>query len=304
MQSSATENSPPRFSRPAISVARISAISANTLTELARLKAFYFILLFALFLIGTSATLARFTFQQEFQVLKDISLGAMSIFTSLLAIIATARLLSQDVDDRIVYTILAKPVRRFEYLAGKIGGVLLLLAISLAAMTVLFCLVLYLRERSALAETALQMSSLPPAQLAEALRAIRDSTFNANLLPGIGILYLKSCVLAALTLFISTFASSNIFSVVVAFFVYFIGHLQATAREFWLQEQGGHWLSRAFLAVVALFFPDLQQFNLADEVIAGTAIPMAFFAKIALLGFFYIILYLLLATAVFEGKEL
>ena len=68
--------------------------------------------------------MAQITFQQEFQVLKDIALGAMSIFTSLLAVIATARLLPQDMEDRTVYTILAKPVPRFEYLAGKLLGVL------------------------------------------------------------------------------------------------------------------------------------------------------------------------------------
>jgi ABC-type transport system involved in multi-copper enzyme maturation permease subunit len=54
----------------------------------------------------------------------------MSIFTSLLAIVATARLIPQDIEDRTVYTILAKPVPRFEYVLGKLAGVLLLLAIS------------------------------------------------------------------------------------------------------------------------------------------------------------------------------
>ena len=48
----------------------------------------------------------------------------MSIFTSILAIVVTARMLPQDVDDRTVYTILAKPVPRFEYIVGKLLGVL------------------------------------------------------------------------------------------------------------------------------------------------------------------------------------
>lgn len=286
------------------SLGRIAAITGNTLTELTRLKVFYALLLFALILIASSALLARMTFQQEFQVLKDISLGTMTIFTSLLAIIATARMLPQDVEDRIVYTVLAKPVSRFEYLLGKLFGVVLLLAISTAVMSLLFCAVLYLREQSALTEAARQTASLPPEQLQEALQAVRSASFNAGLLPGIGVIYLKACLLASLTLFISTFATTNIFTVVVAVFVYFIGHLQGTAREFWLQENGAGWLSRTFLAFVALFFPDLQLFNLADEVVAGVAIPIALFLKTAAFGCFYTVLYLLLATAVFTGKEL
>ena len=67
------------------SFARIRAITTNTLLELVRLKVFYFMLIFALVLIGSSAFMVKFTFQQQFQVLKDVSLGAMSIFTWLLS---------------------------------------------------------------------------------------------------------------------------------------------------------------------------------------------------------------------------
>jgi len=286
------------------SLGRIAAIAANTLTELTRLRVFYALLIFALILIGSSIFMARLTFQQELQVLKDISLGAMSIFTSLLAIVGTARLLPQDIEERTVYTILAKPVARFEYLAGKLCGVLMLLAISVGLMTVLFSIVLFFREQSVLAETTLQMAGLPADQLSEAIRSVRASAFSANLLPGIGAIYLKGCLLASLTLFISTFATSNIFTVVVAMVVYFIGHLQATAREFWLLEQGGGPFSRTFLAVVALLFPDLQLFDLADEAVLGTVIPFALFLKTVALGCFYVVLYLLLAVVVFAGREL
>src|SRR3954468_15772830 len=106
------------------SPARIFAITANTLTELTRQKVFHVLLIFALVLIGSSVFLARFSFQQEFQILKDVSLGTMSIFTSLLAIIATARLIPQDIEDRTIYSILAKPVSRFEYLLGRLSGTL------------------------------------------------------------------------------------------------------------------------------------------------------------------------------------
>jgi hypothetical protein len=123
----------------AFSPGRIAAITLNTLTELTRLRVFYVLLVFALLLIGSSISMAQFSFQQEFQILKDVSLGAISIFTSLLAIVATARMLPQDIEDRTVYTILAKPVPRFEYVFGKIAGVLLLLAISTLAMGRHFC---------------------------------------------------------------------------------------------------------------------------------------------------------------------
>ena len=286
------------------SIARIAAITRNTLTELVRLKIFYFLLIFALLLIGNSIFMARLSFQQEFQVLKDVALGAMSIFTSLLAILATARLLPQDIEDRTLYTILAKPIPRFEYLAGKLAGVLLLLAISILVMSAMFVTVLYLREQVLLSQIVRQMSKLPPEQMHEAVRSLEASAFNADLLPGIIIIYLKSCLLAALTLFVSTFATSNIFTIVVMVFIYFIGHLQATAREYWLQENSSGWIAHIFLAMVALIFPDLQLFNLVDDIVVGTAIPLALFAKTALLGCVYTSVYFFFAWMVFYWKEL
>jgi len=288
----------------AFSFSRVLAITVNTLTELTRLKVFYVLLVFALLLIGSSMFMAQFTFQQEFQILKDISLGAMSIFTSLLAIIATARLIPQDIEDRTVYTILAKPVPRFEYLLGKIGGVLFLLAISTFVMGAAFLLVLYVREQAMLHATLRHMSGAPGEQVDDAVRAIRSSALNIDIFPGIVIIYVKACLLAALTLFVSTFATTNIFTIVVMAFIYFIGHLQATAREYWLQEHSSGWITRVLLAVVALLFPDLQAFNLVDDIVAGTAISLTLFFKTAVLGIFYTTIYTLLAAFVFYGKEL
>ncbi len=288
----------------AFSPRRILAIASNTFTELTRQKVFYILLVFAIAMIGSSVVMARLTFQQEFQALQDISLGVMSMVASLLAILTTARLLPQDLQERTVYTILAKPVPRSEYLFGKFLGVIMLLTVSIAVMSALFFAVLFFREHAALAETARNMSGLPAKQLTDALHAIERASFNPNLLPGIAIIFVKAALLAALTLFISTFATSNIFTVVIAVFVYFIGHLQATAREFWLQEQGGGWISHTFLAFVALLFPDLQQFNLADEIVADAIIPLALLLKIIGLAGFYVLLYLLLSVAVFNGREL
>src|SRR2546426_9601115 len=145
----------------AFSLSRIVAITSNTLTELTRLKVFYVLLIFALLLIGSSIFMAQFSFQQEFQILKDVSLGAISLFTSLLAIVATARLLPQDIEDRTVYTILAKPVPRLEYVLGKIDGVLLLLAISTLVMSAAFLAMLYLREQAVIHATLRQMTGAP-----------------------------------------------------------------------------------------------------------------------------------------------
>lgn len=288
----------------AFSVRRIAAIANVTLTDLTRQKVFYFVLLFALVLIACSVFLARFSFQEELQILKDISLGAISLFTSILAILGTARLIPQDVEQHTAYGILAKPVPRYEYLLGRLFGMLALLLISTLIMTGLFLAMLYGREQSLLHAAARQYGAAPPEQLQEAIRAIRSAGFSMELVLAIALLYAKASVLAALTLLVTTFATTNIFTVAVMVCVYFIGHLQATGREFWLQHHALGWLPHVFLAIVVLIFPDLQAFNVVDAVVAGKTLSLAMALGAFGLACFYIVVYTLLAIVMFSGKEL
>jgi hypothetical protein len=285
-------------------IRRISAIATVTWTELVRLKVFYFLIIFALLVIGNSFFLARFSFEEEFQMLKDIALGAMSIFSALIAILATATLLPKDLEDRTIYTILAKPVSRFEYLLGKLGGVFLLLTLAVLIMGALFAVVLLLRTQHLLHATEAEMASMPAAEVAAALAKIRAAGHDPNLFAGGLVILLKAWLLAAMTMFISTFASTAIFTTITSFAVYFIGHLQATARDYWLAANDSGFVTQAVLALVALVFPDLQAFNLVDDVVAGTAVPAAILAKTVALGFAYIAVYTALAAAIFHGREL
>ncbi len=284
------------------SISRVNAIAWNTFTELVRLKVFNFLLIFALLVIGNSAFMVQFSFQEEFQVLKDVSLGAMSIFTSLLAMVATAMLLPKDIEDRTLYTILAKPVPRFEYLLGKLGGVLFLLAIATLLMSVVFALVLYIREQWVIGALTRDLGAVSPEALAERVAQVKEATFNTGLLFGVAVIYMKAALLASLALFVSTFATSSIFTIIVSVAVYFIGHLQATARDYWLTETGST-LTRLFVGIVSLVFPDLQMFNLVDDIVAGTVIATSLFLKTLGLGALYVVVYWFLAYVVFAYKE-
>ena len=284
---------------------RVWALATNTLTELVRLKVFYFLLIFALLQIGSSLLFVRFTFQGQFQMLKDTSLGAMSIFTSMLAILATANLLPKDVEDRTLYTILAKPVPRFEYLTGKLLGVLLLLLISIVLMGAMFALVLWWRVHVVSGE--ITTGGEPPEAVNQSLRELYASAFDPGLWAGGLIIYAKAALLASLTLFVSTFATSSIFTIIVAVAVFFIGQLQGTARDYW-QSTGtlapNGLLDLAFFKPVVLIFPDLQAFNLVEEVVAGAHVAPLLVVKTVGLGVTYVLVYLFAGYFVFAKREI
>jgi hypothetical protein len=286
------------------SFARVLAIASNTFLELVRAKVFVLLLIIALLTIVSSFFLERLSFALQFQMLKDASLGSMSIFTWLLAILATSMLLPKDVEDRTLYTILAKPVPRFEYLLGKLFGVLYLLLVSTFVMTLAFGAVLFFRQQWAIGDAIQEMGPHPdPAMVASAIQGIKAATFNGSLLAAIVAIYLKAAVCASLTLLISTFSSSMIFTIMVALACSLIGYIQPVAREYW---QAGHSspLANAFLMLVALLFPDLQLFNLVDDVAAGNSVATLLFLKTAGIGIIYVCVYLLLGYWMFSEKEL
>jgi ABC-type transport system involved in multi-copper enzyme maturation permease subunit len=282
------------------SPARLRAIASNTLLELVRLKVFYFLLLFALLIIGSSAFVVKFSFQEQFQVLKDVALGSMSVFTWLLAVLSTALLLPKDIEERTLYTILAKPVPRLDYLLGKLLGVLTLLFLATSLMSFLFVGVLYYREQGAIAA----LGEMPPDDYVAAVRAVKASTFSGSLAQGIVFIYLKAALCASFTLLLSTFASTTIFTIIVSVVVYFIGHVQALARDYWLSDASVGPLTKIFLAFVSLVFPDLQLFNVVDDIAAGASLPHAIFLKTSALGVIYIAVYFLAGYFLFQNKEL
>jgi ABC-type transport system involved in multi-copper enzyme maturation permease subunit len=291
------------MSRRFSSSSRIFAIAGNTFTDLVRQRVFLFLLIFSLMVIGCSALLAKFSFQEEFQMLKDVALGAMSLFLSFFAILASAMLLPRDLEDRTIFTILSKPVPRHEYLMGKLLGVLTMLLLSTLIMGGLFLTVLVLREQSVLLETRNSVVGSQQ-ELASALAEVRKSAFNWNLIPAMAILFAKASLIASLTLMISTFATSGIFAILTSVSAYFIGHLQETAREYWLGGVTVHWWSRLFSALLALVFPDLQAFNLSDDIVAGKGLPLDVFWQTIALGGVYTILYYLVACFLFQKREL
>ncbi len=289
----------------AFSFGRVGAIAQLTFTELVRLKVFSFLLVFALLLIAGSTLSQTFVFQEEFQMLKDVSLGAISIFSSLLAIAATAMLLPRDVEDRTLYTILAKPVPRFEYLLGKALGIALMLLAAVVLMSAAFALTLWAREAARIHEIQQGMTGAPAEVVRNAIEGVRAEAFTSSLWLGIGVIYIKSLIIAGFTLLVSTFATSSVFTIMVSAMIYLIGHLQATVSAY-VQSTGdwSGWGSQILLHAVAIFFPDLQLFSFVDEIVAGDSIAVGLVARVAGLGVVYCVIYFLLSYAIFSRKEL
>ncbi|MFN4804645.1 MAG: ABC transporter permease subunit [Akkermansiaceae bacterium] len=293
---------------------RTAVIAHHTFTQLVRMKVFYFLAFFAVILIASNF----FNLPQHegpesvgthvLSKIKEWSLAAMTLFSLVISIVATSLLLPKDVEDRTLYTILAKPVPRIDYLAGKLLGVLLLVFVSLAIMDVLMVGVLQLRTNIVLEEqTALALKRGWPAQDIVVLKAeILGHGPTYSLQGAVIAVFLRAAVIASLALLLSTFSTSTLFTTIVSFLIFFMGHFQADAREMYLGGEMGtsnSWIAQMLSLLVALILPDFQLFNIIDEVIQGRIMPLWVLGKLTLLGLFYFIFYLFASWFIFAEKE-
>lgn len=303
--SSAPETPYARFS-----LGRVGAIATNTLVELTRQKVFYTLLLFALVIIATAGFFSQFSFEREhaaagqIKFVKDFGLGAISIFGSLLAIVGTAQLLPAEIENRTLYTILAKPVRRVEFLLGKYMGILLILAISVAVMAVLYFSMVYVKEQGVIHETQIRSQSegVPSAVISQEVTQLQRDARDPAMIKAVVLLFCKMGLLSAIALLVSTFSTSMIFTVVVTTCVYFIGHLEVTAQEM-LKFEGAGFFGHFFVALVSVVIPNLKAFDVADDIINGTLVPWSKVAWVMGYGMLYVFFLIWFSHLVFSEKE-
>ncbi|MEY5013406.1 MAG: hypothetical protein RLZ22_680 [Verrucomicrobiota bacterium] len=292
---------------------RIWVIASHTFTQLVRMKVFYFLGIFAVIAIASNF----FDLPQHegpeavganvLRSIKSWSLGAMTLFSVVLSVVATALLLPKDAEDRTLYTILAKPVPRFDYLAGKLLGVLMLVFVSLALMDVLMSIVLQVRTNLVVAQQMEMAKALGWPQ--DAADSLRNETLasgpNASLQGAVFAVFLRASIMASLALLISTFSTSTLFTTIVSFLIYFIGHFQADARDLYLQsgEAGEGVVARFASLLLSLVLPDFQLFNVIDAVIEGQAIPLIAVAKLTLVGMYYAVFFTFASWFIFADKE-
>lgn len=294
-------------------IGRIVTICLHTFTQLVRMKVFYFLAVFAVILIASNF----FDLPQHngpesngsevLGLIKSWSLGAMTLFSVVLSVVATALLLPKDVEDRTLYTILAKPVPRIDYLAGKLLGVLMLVFVSLALMDVLMTGVLQVRTSMVLSDQVAAARNLGwnEAAIQSLESEILESGPNWSLQGAVLAVFVRSAVMASLALLISTFSTSTLFTTVVSFLMYFIGHFQADARDFYMHggEAGTTTFAKLVSLLVAMVFPDFQLFNVIDAVIEGQAIPAIAMGKLLLVGVYYALFFTIASWFVFADKE-
>jgi ABC-type transport system involved in multi-copper enzyme maturation permease subunit len=112
----------------------VLAIAVVTVREALRQKLAVNLLLFALLVIAGSIVLSELTFGEQYRIIADLALSSAQVFGTLIAVFLGAGMVAGDVQRRVLYPILAKPIGRWQYLLGRYLGLVVTLWLNLAVM--------------------------------------------------------------------------------------------------------------------------------------------------------------------------
>ena len=287
---------------------RIWVLAESTLTQLVRMKVFVFLTGATVVLAGIAFAVVTFSPEEELKLIRDVGLGSMHLFASLLAIAATAILLPRDVEDRTLYTILSKPVPRHEYLIGKWLGVVLLIGLCLLFMDLFYSGILWWRQEALIQGqlAAFEAAGQLDAELADEIRsAIAAQGLTWGFHSGAFGILLQAAVLTSAVLLLSTMASSTLFTILAGVAVLLIGHGQELARRYFLEGSVSTWMEKLIAIPVAVVFPDFSLFQAAaDAASVGVGLPMGDILRLTGIAVLYVLVYKIVASLIFAEREL
>ncbi len=263
----------------------ISLVALHAFKESVRDKVLYNLVLFALVLISASYLIGQLTAGQDFKIIKDLGLGASSIFGLFIAIFIGVGLVWKEVDRRSVYALLVKPIRRPWFIAGKFLGLALTLAVNLAVMAAALYLVLA------------YMSWAQPVLVKASVEA---PVLDPNLLKVYLMIFVQLLLVTAIALFFSTF-SSPMLSAAFTFGLYVAGHFNADLAHFEsvVSSRFAAWLARGLYYVL----PDMASLDISAAVVHGQPVPVSYLALSGGYGLLYCAALLSLAMLIFARRD-
>lgn len=253
----------------------VFAIASNTLREAVRNKVFGSLMFFASLMLFFSLVLAQMSLHQEVRLVLNVTFFASTLFTMILSVYSSVTLLHTEFERRTIYTILTKPIRRWQFLLGKYIGVLALVTIILLVMGSLSALILW----------------------------TQDASFSMTFVYAYLALFLQMTIVAALAQCLATF-SSPLLSGFATVALFIGGHLfsQLKLIQTILIDRGAGALAQ-ILSVVQVTLPNLESLNLSNELTYNIAIPSSYLVQALWYSSSYVLVVLGLGMFIFSRKD-
>lgn len=262
----------------------ILTIARNAFLESVRDKVLYNLVFFAIGLILFSLMLGEWSVFAKEAVIKDFTLAVMSVVGLLMSIFVGIGLIQKEIQRKTVLTLLAKPLPRWHFIVGKYIGLLMVLGVNLAVMTLCFFTVLLLI----------------------------GGGVQPKLLLAIYLIFVEMAVVVAAALLFSAFSTPTL-SALFTLGLYAAGHLAgdvfnhlAFVRRFGTRLPGSPVVSEwqeTLIQFIYYIIPNLENFNIRGRIVYNLPLGDHYVLYTSLHGLAYVAAYLLIASLWFNKRD-
>jgi ABC-type transport system involved in multi-copper enzyme maturation permease subunit len=251
---------------------RILGIASNTFKEGVRDRLFLAVGVFAVFVLASSFLIGPLSLGEQVRITQDISLAAISILCFMIAVLVGTSIVYREIERRTIYTVISKPVERWQFIVGKYIGLAATVSLLLGGMTVLLVII----------------------------NIVVAGGFNPNLLVAVLLTWMELLLLTALSVLMSTVASP-IMGAIFSLLLYVIGHASADLKD--LAVKFGSGPLRAVTDAVYYALPNLEYLNVRNKVTHGVVVDAGYVAFACSYALLYSLAFLVIAVLVFERRE-
>ena len=255
---------------------RAGVVALNTFREAVRDRVLYNLVFFALLMMAAAIAVGQISVGIEQTVIVSLGLSAISVIGLLISIFIGVALVSKEMDKRTLYALLAKPVRRWEFLLGKFAGLVLTLAVNTAAMALGLLLVMIYMKHS------LERS-------------------DAVALVAVYFILLKLALIVALALLFSCF-TTPLLAILFTVGLYIVGLYVQELRNLPVEVMSP--AMAAFTKWLSYLLPNFENFNVMAMAAHGRAVPGALILQNTLYTVVYCTIVLTAAAVVFSRRDL
>jgi ABC-type transport system involved in multi-copper enzyme maturation permease subunit len=262
-------------------VRQIISIAQTTIGEAIRRRVLLIILLIGVLFLVVAPGLGVLSARSETTVLRGMMLGIIQLTSAVIAIVLTVYMIPNEIERRTIYTILSKPVQRWQFLVGKYLGAVGALALMMGLMSTVLVFVFFL-----------QQSTKDVASITEMLKAP-------------AMYFVQMSLLAAVAMFFSTFVAP-----LVNFFLsggmYLLGSLFNPFFQTLQESNNTPTATKFFAAFVNTILPNFANYNIQNPIInpqQQIQNEQTYYLGITVYGLFYIAILLVGGILIFDRRE-
>ncbi len=279
-------------------------IARNTFGDALRKRVLLIFLLLAFVMLTLAMLLNYFTAREQSTIFKSTQLVIILIFGALIAITTAVFLIPNEIERRTIYSVLAKPVQRWEFFLGKFLGGSLTVGFMVGLMTVALMAVVFVLSAKPPAGTADLQQQEQQVDIAKWFA--RGGSEMLLILRGAIVIYFQLVIVTAIATTLSLFLTPTVNFSVTAF-IWIVGSLQWLVAALATRNKDAvitSWLAKGFYYLV----PHFHDFNIMGSIV-HPEVPIkvnhwAYAAMVSGYGVVYALLVLLLGVLTFDRKEM